>query len=184
MDSNITSMILLVYLCFTLKTISAQEKGYLVSELPDIACNDPSNVISQCSGLLNHKIADLGSILPSNVTSKLADIKRIILQLYLVISSQECIDVGKKYLCELAYPYRCFEKYYGISDEINARCTKARAACSSHLNVSYVKPYLDCARIGNKFLKDKIPREPLCVSFPVVSNDPYSCEINFKVKNI
>ena len=103
MDSNFTSMALFLYFCFALNTtIAAQKKGYLVSEFPDIACNDPSNVKFECSDSLDYKMTNLSSILPSNVTSVLAKNRKIIPMLFPFLSSNECSKVAKKYFCESA----------------------------------------------------------------------------------
>ena len=83
MDLNIISMVLLFYTFVAfVTTTAADENGYLVSEFPDIECNDPSTAIPECSGFLDYKIANLSPLVP-NVTGLYAEMRQSLPTIFL-----------------------------------------------------------------------------------------------------
>ena len=186
MNLNIISIVLLSYTFVAFVTTTAADgNGYLVSEFPDIECNDPSTAIPECSGFLDYKIANLSSLVP-NVTKLYAKMRQSLRTIFLYYpSSGNCSDSAKKYFCESAYPFRCLDKYYGIDiAAMNTTCNKGKTTCSHSFLAESVDSLFNCSSSAENLdlLKSpKIPREPSCVVFPVVKNDPYSCKTNFKV---
>ena len=185
MNSNIISTVLLFYTFVAIVTSSAADKkGYMVKELLDIKCNDPSTAIPKCLGFLDYKIANF-SFLPPNVTGLFAEMREAAPTEFLTYPPTQCGNSAKKYYCESAYPFRCLDKYYGIDiAAMKTTCKEGKAACSIFLSAEKLESRFNCSSIDQKFdlLKSvKIPREASCVVFPVVKHGLYSCETNFKV---
>ena len=179
-------MVLLLYTFVAfVTTTAADKKGYLVSEFPKIECNDPSTAIPECLGFLDYKIANFSFPWP-NGTGLLDELRKDIPELFQHHpSSDNCSDSVKKYICELAYPFRCLDKYYDINNAaINTTCNEGRTTCAWLLPPEMLDSTFNCSGIDENLdlLKfSRIPREPSCVALPVVKNDPYSCKTNFKV---
>jgi hypothetical protein len=179
----IMSSVLLLYVCFAVETTLglAAENGYVMFE--PLACKDPSSAISACSGSLGYKIPDFSNY-PS--IPDLSETWKIILSAVSDFhsGSEKCSKDVTKFLCKAAYPFRCKDAYVEVdSKEIAATCDEARKNCSSSGSDLILRDsLLNCSRYANIFdLPHKFLIKLTCNVFPVVKNDPYSCEDNYKV---
>jgi hypothetical protein len=183
---SIVSSVVMLYICFAVDTILAAENGYIVYEQPDIPCKDPSSAISACSGSLGYNIPDFSNYPNSPDISALTR-KKILSAVSLFHSaSEKCSKVGTKFFCEAAYPFRCKDAYVEVDGkEIAATCDEARKDCSSSgYDLILRNSFLNCSvsSYATIFgLQHKFPPKLPCGVFPVVKNDPYSCEDNYKV---
>ena len=180
----VISSVLFLYICFAVETTFEAENGYIVFEMPEIPCKDPSSAIPACSGSLDYSIPDLSNILNAtnlNATKSFSQSLALLLHL-LGNTTKKCSKAGTKYLCERAYPFRCKDAYVEADPkEMVATCNEGRKDCSS-LNATLRDSLFNCSDLANApYLQTKIPRKIPCNVFPVLKNDPYSCEANYKV---
>ncbi|CAB4023764.1 ---NA---, partial [Paramuricea clavata] len=161
-------------------TTLAAENAYIVVELPYIPCKDPSSAISTCSGSLGYKIPDFSNFPnPPDLSTVRNNIPSIVSVFGL--HGEKCSKAGTKYFCQIAYPFRCKDAYVEIDlKELEASCDEGRKGCSS-LNATYRDSLFNCSSFANDTnLQTKFPRKLACNVFPILKNDPYSCEANYK----
>ena len=178
---SIISSVVMLYICFAVDTILAAENAYIVVELPDIPCKDPSSAISTCSGSLGYNIPDFSNFPnPPDFSTVRNNIPYVVILFGL--HGEKCSKAGTKYFCQIAYPFRCKDAYVEIDlKELEASCDEGRKGCSS-LNATYRDSLFNCSSLANDTnLQTKIPRKVACNVFPILKNDPYSCEANYKV---
>ena len=182
---SLVSSVALLYFCFTIETTLAAENGYIVTEYPHIDCKDSSSTIPECSSSLDYKIADISNI-PNVSLSELEESRKSIGRVIQNISKfadDQCAKGITKYMCETVYPFRCTEAYVEVSGKkIADTCEEAKTNCAS-LPVEVRDSILNCSVFANNPLSHipKIPRKLVCGDFPTLKNDPYSCDIRYKV---
>ena len=183
MYSVVVASMMMLYICFAAESTTAAESGYIVTEFPEIPCNDPSTAISTCSNSLDYKIPDFKNYpqIPD-----FSDFRKQIVALgvlaFTLLGDEKCTKAGTKYLCEAAYPFRCGDEYVEVDGkEIADTCSEAKKDCSS-LNATMQATLFNCSAVlSDPTLQAKLPRKLMCSAFPVLNNDPYSCEANYKV---
>ncbi|CAB3997375.1 ---NA--- [Paramuricea clavata] len=176
-------VVLLYIFCFAVDTTLAAGNAYIVVELPDIPCKDPSSAIPACSGSLDYKIPDFSNVPNAANLSEARKIIAVGITVFHLLGNKECSRAGTKYLCEGAYPFRCKDAYVEVDlNEIVTTCNEGRKDCSS-LNSTLLDSLFNCTDLANTpyLQQTKIPRKISCNVFPVLKNDPYSCEVNYKV---
>ena len=183
MYSVVVASVMMLFICFAVESTKAAENGYIVAELPEIPCKDPSTAMSACSNSLDYKIPDLKN-LPQ--FPDLSDARKVIVTygvaLFDLLGDEKCTKAGTKYLCEAAYPFRCGDEYVEVDGkEIADTCNEGKKDCSS-LNGTIQATLFNCsALLSDPNLQAKLPRKYMCSTFPVLNNDPYSCKANYKV---
>ena len=179
----IVSSVVLLYIYFAIESTTATENGYIVAELPEIPCKDPSSAIPACSGSLGYNIPDFKNYpnFPDLSKTREKTVARAKL-LFGILGNQKCSKAGMKYVCERMYPFRCRDtNVEADGKELEATCNEGRNDCSG-LKATLRDSIFKCSGIANDpTWKKKIPRKLTCVDFPVLNNDPYSCEANYKV---
>ena len=181
MDSIVRSLVLFC-ICFLVDTAFAKENGYIYFEVANVSCKDPSSIKSPCSSVLDYKIPD------GNNDSFIPDPSSIagnILTLSNSKGGKQCSKVGTKYFCEAAYPFRCDDEYIEVDrNELLAKCNESRKKCS-RLNANIRDSLFNCSIIAaNPDYQLKVPRKLNCEGFPVLNDDPYACNANYKVRLI
>ena len=183
---SIINSVVLLFICFAVEATSAAENGYILQELSDIPCEDSSSAISPCSGSLAYKIPDFSKYPNIPNFLELEEARKRVPVADKVFSKQggeKCRKAATKYLCELAYPFRCEDTYVGVDgNELVTTCDQGRKDCSS-LDPSVLDTWLNCSSsvIANISGLQRIPRKLSCEVFPVIKNDPYPCKANYKV---
>ena len=167
---------------FTVETTLAAENGYILFETPNITCKDPSSAKSPCSSVLNYKIPESSndSFIPD--LSYLANLIPNTTELLNSSAGEQCSKAGAKYLCQVAYPFRCDDEYIEVDGkEQLASCNESRKNCSS-LTKQIRDAFFNCSIIAsNPNYQHKIPRKLNCEAFPALNDDPYNCNANYKV---
>ena len=176
---NLTSLFCIF---FTFETILAGKNGYIFYEVPVITCKHPSNATSPCSNVLDYNIPDSSnsSIFP-DLSRFVSDIPRIT-QLLNSTGGEQCRRAGTKYLCKQYYSYRCEDEYVGVDGKkLMAACYEGRKICSS-LNQNLRNSFFNCSLMAEiTRYQNRIPRKLNCTAFPILKDDPYGCEGNYKV---
>ena len=181
MDS-IVRLSALFCIFFAIKTTLAAENGYILFETPNITCKDPSSAKSPCSSVLNYKIPETrnDSFIPD--ISHLANLIPNTAAILNSSAGEQCSKAGTKYLCQAAYPFRCDDEYIEVDGkEQLGSCNKSRQNCSS-LKKELRDAFFNCSIIASNLnYQHKIPRKLNCEAFPTLTDDPYSCDANYKV---
>ena len=182
---SLISSVALLYFCFTIETTLAGENGYILTEYPHIDCKDSSSAIPECSSSLDYKIADISKI-PNVPHSELEKARTVIseaIQRVSKLADGQCTQGITKYLCQAAYPFRCTEAYVEVNGkQITDTCEEARKKCDN-LPANFRERVLNCSVIATNpaFQLGKIPRKLICGDFPALKNDPYTCDVKYKV---
>ena len=185
MYSVVVASMMMLYICFAVESTTAAESGYILTELREIPCKDSSTAMSACSNSLDYKIPDFKNYpqIPD-----FSDARKVIafgIALFNLLGDEKCTKAGTKYLCEAAYPFRCGDEYVEVDGkEVADTCNKGKKDCSS-LNATVLAKLFNCsAALSDPTLQAKLPRKLMCSAFPVLNNDPYSCETNYKVSSV
>ena len=159
----------------------ATGNGYIVFELEKISCKNSSSALPPCSSFLDYNFPDFTN---SSAFSGLSDSRNLTLTAIssLKLFGEECSKSGTKYLCEVAYPFRCQQEYIGVdTNELLATCNDSRKNCSS-LVASVRDSLFNCSAIAVIYnMIQNIPRKLSCKTFPDLKDDPYTCAGNYKV---
>ena len=180
---SLVRFLIVLYFCDTIK---AAENGY-VWIVTDIQCDDSSSVISTCSNLLDYKIPDFSNHPNPPDFSSLTDQIPLAAYYFRELGGEQCATTGTKYLCEVAYPFRCEDTNIHVDwEKVVTTCEKARNDCSN-LSATIRDTMLNCSIFTSSIDPDvdyKLPRnrQVICADFPVIKNNPYSCETNYQVK--
>ena len=181
---SIVNAAILFHISFAIETTLAAENGYIVSEL-NIQCQEPTTnaVSSTCVGFVDYNIPDLNTFPKSSGLSNfsLFNTSKIIqLGQALRPFGESCSNAGVKYFCEAAHPLRCEDQYIRVDlNELQATCNKAKEECFSFPGADKA---FNCSLITiHPALQQNIPRKLVCGAFPVLKNDPFTCEANYKV---
>lgn len=167
------------------KRTFATGNGYIVFELEKITCKNSSGAIRPCSSFLNYNIPDFtNTSFFANISGLLDSRKSILTAISFLkaLGSEECSKSGTKYLCEVAYPFRCEDEYIDVDTiKILSTCNESRKNCSS-LETSYLHSFFNCSSTAANYKNvEKIPRKLNCKEFPELKDDPYTCAANYKV---
>ena len=178
----VVSSVMMFYICFAVESTTAAKNGYIVAEHPEIPCKDSSTAIAACSGSLDYKIPDFKNFPDAPDLSEARKVIALGVRAFGVLGDEKCAKAGTKYLCEGAYPFRCGDTYLEVDGNgLAATCKEANKSCSA-LNATIRASMFNCsATANNPALQQKLPRKLICTAFPVLKDDPYSCEANYKV---
>ena len=181
--------ILFIYIFpFAFETTLAEESGYIVHELDNIPCQEPTkSVVSEsCVGSIDYKIPNISKIPNGAQIQSIFDLAKSVIPLATVafkpLGNQQCTKSGTKYLCEAAHPLRCEEEYIRVdTKKMTATCSQARVSCSA-MNATLRNQLFNCSAIEKQYGSvQKIPQKLTCVDFPSLKGDPYTCDANYKV---
>ena len=182
MDS-IVRLSALFCIFFAIKITLAAKNGYIDETTVNIACKDPSSAKSPCSSVLDYKIPESSNDSTIPDFSYLASGIHNKIQILINSSAgEQCSKGGEKYLCQEAYPFRCYDEYLEVDrDELLTSCNESRKNCSS-ITEEIRDAFFNCSTIAsNPNYQHKILRKLNCEVFPALNNDPYPCDANYKV---
>ena len=182
---SIVYSLVLIFIFFKINETVAAENGYVFTDYNELIppCKNASEIVptnSSCAEFVNYRMPDY-----NRGSTDLSRIRDMILKTEAIlraVANEKCVKAVKKYLCMSSYPFRCNDDFIEAGGkELAVACNESRKDCSG-LNTTLPYQFLNCSHVtNNPAFQKRFPRKIMCVAFPELNDDPFSCEANYKV---